>query len=107
MSLSILTTDDHTGFITGDDPCSMHVRDGWRVRIGNPTVEIIIPLTPHHAALFMGPPDLTRLGSPGTYYRISTGLLDQCNLRTMTQCQKEFVSLSGEVRDSWFVTAPD
>ena len=105
MRLAILTTDDHIGFITGDDPCSMHVRDGWRVHIGNPTVEIIIPLTPHHAALFMGPPDLARLCSPGTYYRISTGLLDECNRRTMTQCQKEFVSLSGDVRDSWFVPA--
>jgi len=106
MSLSILTTADETGFITGDDPCSMNVRDGGRVYIGNPTVEIVLPLTPHHAALFAGPPLRSRLGSPGLYREISADLVEECNIRTMTQCQKQFVSLRGEVRDSWFVPAP-
>jgi hypothetical protein len=103
MGLYILTTEDETGFITGDDPCSMAVRDGGRVYIGNPTVEIILPLTPRHAAVFAGPPSLSRLGCPGIYRQLSADLVEECNLRTMAQCDKEFVSLRGEVRDSWFM----
>jgi hypothetical protein len=105
MSLTILTTDDENGFITGDEPCSLNVQNG-RVYIGNPTVEIILPLTPSHAALFTGPPLLRRFGAPGTYQKASANQVNECNVRTMYHCRKQFVSRTGEVRDSWSVAEP-
>jgi hypothetical protein len=105
MGLTILTTHDVTGFITGDDPCSLNVQSG-RVYIGNPTVEIILPLTPSHAALFTGPPLLMRFGAPGTYQEASADQVNECNARTMYHCRKQFVSRTAEVRDLWFMAAP-
>jgi hypothetical protein len=52
MNVSIFVTDDDAGFVTGDEPCSVIVPGQWNSYPTHPDVEIVLPLSPHHAALY-------------------------------------------------------
>lgn len=100
MMLTIFTVDDEVGFITSDVPCSMCIPRPSRVplypSLYDPHVEVILPLSPHHVALYSW---------QGEGFRYASGnrmLVDKMNARTLGWCRNEFVSWKGIVRDEWF-----
>jgi hypothetical protein len=97
MNLSIFTTDDALGFVTSDNPCSVVVPGAWPAFIGHRNVEITLPLTPQHLAFY------SWLAPPIMYQSFSADQVANCNMRTIGQSEREFVSWRGEVRDSWFL----
>jgi hypothetical protein len=66
--------------------------------LNHPEVELTLPLTPRHLALYTWKPA----------YRMYTKLdrtgVDRINERTIGHCREEFVSWRGVVRESWFRT---
>jgi len=101
MNLTIIHCDDVFGFITSDDPCVWFNEDVLkspkRLRIpalGQLNIEVTLPLTPHRL-LFISHHDFPE------YWHVGEDVVDQLNLRTRALCTKEFISLTGEVRQSW------
>jgi hypothetical protein len=95
----MIAVDDDAGFVTSDVPCSVCVPlpppFGQRPFLGHMDVEVTLPLSPHHLAVYSwkGPRLQYRLGN--------RSLVDEANLRTISRCLKEFVSWKGIVRDEW------
>lgn len=97
MNVSIFVTDDDAGFVTGDEPCSVIVPGAWNSHPTHPDVEIILPLSPRHAALYSW--KIPRM----SYVTWDGRTVDRLNSRTIAQCTKEFVSWKGTVRGEWFL----
>ena len=103
MNLTICTTDDPFGFITSDAPAVMYNPKiyGLGGFYGQPglaqkDVEITLPLTPEHLALF------THKRGDALYVPLDTVFTDEANRTTYFFCESEFVSRTGEVKDVWF-----
>jgi hypothetical protein len=97
MNVSIFVTDDDAGFVTGDEPCSVIVPGAWNSYPTHPDVEIILPLSPQHAALYSW--KVPRM----SYVTWDRETVDRLNSRTIAQCTKEFVSWKGIIRGEWFL----
>jgi len=102
MVLTIFTTNDPTGFITSDAPAVMYNPKShtFPPMYRSPgllqrDVEVTLPLSPQHLALFSHHP------SSRLYIPMATGDVDEANRTTYFFCEKEFVSRTGEVRDAW------
>lgn len=96
MHLSIFTTDDDAGFVTGDNPCCVCVPGDWHPFLGHPDVEFTLPLSPRHLAFY------SWKVPPTTYAKLGATKVNEVNSRTIGSCRKEFVSWKGTVRDEWF-----
>jgi hypothetical protein len=96
MKLSVFVTDDEDGFATGDEPCCVSVPGQWNAFPAHPDVEITMPLTPHHMAYY------SWKYAPMMYVPWDRKMVDRINARTVNGCNKEFVSLTGNVRPQWF-----
>jgi Protein of unknown function (DUF4238) len=96
MNVSIFVADDDAGFVTGDEPCSVVVPGAWNSYPTHPDVEIVLPLSPHYAALYSW--RIPRM----SYVTWDRKTVDRLNSRTIAQCTKEFVSWKGAVRAEWF-----
>ena len=59
-------------------------------------VEITLPLTPEHLALF------THKRGDALYVPLPTLFADEANRTTYFFCQSEFISRTGEMKDVWF-----
>jgi hypothetical protein len=59
-------------------------------------VEITLPLTPEHFALF------THKRGDALYLRLNTVFTDEANRTTYFFSEHEFVSRTGEMKDVWF-----
>ena len=100
MKLSIFVADDEAGFVTCDAPCFMAVPGPFdlfeRPFLGHKDVEVTLPLSPHHLALYSWkiPPVLDR---PADRQKVN-----QANSRTISGCKKEFISWKGTARKEWF-----
>lgn len=79
--MRIFVSTDELGFIASDSPYPGYV-----------------PLTPHHMMVFK--PDLEKIPN---YIDVDQGFVDGCNALARFQCEKEFVSWKGEIRNEWFV----
>jgi hypothetical protein len=97
MNVSTFVTDDDAGFVTGDEPVSVIVPGAWNSYPTHPDVEIILPLSPRHAALYSW--KIPRM----SYVKWDRGTANRLNSRTIAQCTREFVSWKGVVRDEWFL----
>jgi Protein of unknown function (DUF4238) len=102
MNLTICTTDDPLGFITSDAPAVMdNPKIQGMVFYGQPglaqkDVEITLPLTPEHLALF------THKRGDALYVPLPIFLADEANRTTYFFCQSEFISHTGQMKDAWF-----
>jgi len=97
MSLTILVTGDNAGFITSDEPCVQCIPySRQRPFIGDPNVEFTMPLTPLHLALF------TWRQQRDLYRPINEDVVDEANSRAVFNCNREFISWKGMIRDCWF-----
>jgi hypothetical protein len=103
MNLTIYTTDDPVGFITSDAPAVMDnpKKHGLGMVYGQPgladkDVEITLPLTPEHLALFTRRPD------GALYIALKSSSVNEANRRTFFFCNDEFISRTGEMRMEWF-----
>jgi hypothetical protein len=97
MNLSVFTTDDDAGFVTGDEPCCVCVPGGRNPFLGHPDVEVTMPLSPQLVAYY------SWKVTPSMYAKWDRSKVDRLNSRTIATCKKEFVSWKGVVRDEWFV----
>lgn len=102
MSLAILKTDDKTGFITSDHPCVLFNPEGYKLPplyrspgLGNPKIEVTLPLTPNHLLFF------SWSKSKG-YLPIEIEMVDELNRRTRAYCEEYFVSRKSETKLIWF-----
>lgn len=95
MHLSIVTTDDEAGFVTGDDPALVCSPGHDRPFLGHPDAECTVPLTPHHTAFY------SWKVKPMLYPIWTRVNVDRINSRTIGWCSKEFVSWKGIVRPEW------
>ena len=103
MNLTICITNDPFGFITSDAPAVM---DNPRIYelgpfygapgLAQKDVEITLPLTPEHLALF------THKRGDALYVPLPTFLADEANRTRYFFCQSEFISRTGEMKDVWF-----
>ncbi|SPE39284.1 hypothetical protein SBA3_3140032 [Candidatus Sulfopaludibacter sp. SbA3] len=95
MSLTIFTTDDDAGFVTGDEPCCLGVPGEAFAFFNHEDVELTLPLTLRHLAVYSWKlpfPMFSRLNQVG---------VDRINSRTVAHCGKVFVYWKGIVRDEW------
>jgi len=97
MKLSIFTTDDEAGFVTGDEPCYICVPGAWNPYPAHPDVELTIPLSPRHMAFYSWKIE------PMLYVPWAAETVGRVNARTVAGCKKEFVSWKGIVRPEWFI----
>lgn len=102
MSLAILETDDRLGFITSDTPCIWFDPDAYKLppglrnpNLGNPRIEISLPVTPQHALLF------THSKLRG-YMRSAPQTVNELNRRVRFGCAESFISKTGETNPFWF-----
>jgi Protein of unknown function (DUF4238) len=97
MNLTVFVADDEAGFITSDEPCVQCI-PGSRDHpfIGRPDVEVILPLSPLHLALFTWPPRRSLYADAGADW------VNQANSRVFFACHEEFISWKGLLRDEWF-----
>ncbi len=103
MNLTICTTDDPLGFITSDAPAVMdnpriHLLPGFYQSPGlaQEHVEITLPLTPWHLALF------THKRGDTLYFPLENSWVDEANRATYFYCEDEFISRTGGMKDVWF-----
>lgn len=102
MNLTICTTDDPLGFITSDAPAVMDNPkiDGMgfygQSGLAQKDVEVTLPLTPEHLALF------THKRGDALYVPLPTFLADEANRTTYFFSQSEFISRTGQMKDVWF-----
>jgi hypothetical protein len=97
MNLTVFVADDEAGFITSDEPCVQCIPGSREYPfIGHPGVEVILPLSPLHLALFCWSSRRSFYADAGADW------VNQANCRLFFACQREFVSWKGLVRDEWF-----
>ena len=96
MKLTIFTTDDDAGFVTGDQPCYVWSPPGWHPGLSNRATELSMPLSPHHLAVYTWDKQCPM------YSKMTTENVNRANARTISNCRKEFVSWKAIVRDEWF-----
>jgi Protein of unknown function (DUF4238) len=97
MNLTVFVADDEAGFITSDEPCVQCIPGSRDYPfIGRPDVEVILPLSPLHLALFTWPPRRSLYAHAGADW------INQANSRVFFACHEEFISWKGLLRDEWF-----
>lgn len=102
MSLTILETDAEIGFITSDDPCVLYNPKAYKLPplfrspgLGQPEIEVTLPLTPKQLALF------TWTLEDG-YLAVKEEFVDELNRRTRFYADEFFVSWKGKTKPLWF-----
>lgn len=100
MNLKILRVDDEDGLVTSDAPvCLCDPTCPLPPYLGACGVEVTLPLSPRHLAIYVWPPRQVR-GELGTRQ-----LVDEINARTVGDCLREFVSWKGVVRNEGLTRA--
>ena len=96
MSLTVFTTSEPSGFVTGDEPCCLCVPGAPSANFNDPNVELTLPLSPEHLAVY------SRKEPAPMYERLDAERTANFNRRTISHCQDEFVSWRGVVLPEWF-----
>lgn len=102
LDMSILMTNDDTGFITSDHPCVWFDSEAYKRHpfyrspaIMYKTIEITLPLSPTHC-LF-----LNRQGTSG-YVDVNLQVVNELNRRTRFEAEEYFIVRRNTIRDYWF-----
>lgn len=102
MRMSILVTDDDTGFITSDVPCllfnpKLHtLPPSYRSPgLAQCDIEVRLPLTPQHM-LVISHQELE------PYISVNSKMVQELNRTTRFSCHAEFISWKGIVDPFWF-----
>jgi hypothetical protein len=102
MNLTIFCQNDDLGFITSDRPC-VWVDPVAATRpfpynqpvLASPTIEITMPLSPHHSALLCWP-------QMDAYVNLDAGDVDRVNRRTHVCCHEHFIARRNISKAEWF-----
>jgi len=101
IDMSILETDDSTGFITSDNPCVWFDPVGYKrppiyrgPALMYETIEITLPISPRQIL------PLNRRGVSG-YHQADEVALNELNRRTRAYCRDSFVVSKKEVNPYW------
>jgi hypothetical protein len=94
MNMSVVVTDDPTGFITSDVPCIWH-NPKLHPGLAQRDIEVLLPLTPQHTLLISHQ-------NLETYVYASSQLVREANRNMRFSCYEEFVSWKGIVDPFWF-----
>lgn len=102
MNMAILCTDDQTGFITSDHPCSWFDPEAYRLpplyrnpALGSKTIEVTMPISPRQC-LYLNWQDFSG------YQDASPALVDALNRRHRFHCKNQYVVRKNTVNPHWF-----
>ena len=107
MHVAVLCTDDPTGFITSDQPCTWFDPEGYKLPpiyrnpgLANRTIEVTLPISPRQCLIITHSPDYSG------YIDVPQCVVDELNRRHIGHCKDNFISCRQGTKPVWFEQRP-
>lgn len=108
MHVAILCTDDPTGFVTSDNPCTWFDSEAYKRHpfyrapgLTSKTIEVTMPLSPSQCLV------ISHAENIEGYFDVKPHAVGELNRRCIGHCNETFVARRNDAREEWFEERPE